>query len=392
MLEALTNASMATHPTRRQATVGYFVTFISLGLILAVLGPTLPALAKNTGISLGDAGFLFTARAIGALTGSAAASRLLDRLPGHLLMTGALVAIAVLLSFIPVVSHFWMLAAVVMLVGGIEILLHSGGNTLLIWAYRSEVGQVMNSMHFFFALGAFLSPVIVAQIITLSDDVTFAYWILAVLMLPAALWLVRVPSPASPATGDAEGDDRPDDYILVALIALFFALYVGAEASFGGWIYSYAIALQLSSEVVAAYLTSAFWGALMVGRLVSIPLADRFRPRTVLLLSVASAVVSVGVILVAAGSTLVVWVATFGVGLSLAAIFPTTMSLAERYTTVTGSVTGWFFVGASIGGMTIPWLTGQGFKTIGPHAVPAAILAVCIAAGLVLLLIVRRIL
>lgn len=391
MLETLTNTFTTTHPTRRAATVGYFGTFVSLGLILAVLGPTLPALAQNTGISLGDVGFLFTARAIGALIGALTSGRLLDYLPGHLLMAGAMVAIAALLGLIPMVSQFWMLGTVVLIVGAIEILLHSGGNTLLIWAYTSGVGPVMNGMHFFFGVGAFLSPIIVAQTITLSDDVTYAYWVLAVLMLPAALWLVRVPSPSSPATTDAERDARPD-YTLVALIVLFMMFYVGAEAAFSGWIYSYAVALQLSSEAVAAYLTSAFWGALMVGRLLSIPLANLFRPRTVLAYSVAGAIVSIGVIFVAAGSTLAVWAGTLGVGLSLAAVFPTTMSLAERHTTVTGRVAGWFFVGASIGGMTVPWLTGQGFEAFGPQVVPAAILAISTAAGLVLLLIWRRIL
>lgn len=390
MLETLTNPSATTHPTRRAATVGYFGTFISLGLILAVLGPTLPALAQNTGISLGAAGFLFTARAIGALIGAIAAGRLLDRVPGHLLMAGALVAVAALLSLIPVTSHVWILMAVVLLVGAIEILLHSGGNILLIWAYTSGVGPVMNGMHFFFGVGAFLSPIIVAQTITLSDDVTYAYWVLAALMLPAAVWLVRVPSPESPATTGTERDARPD-YTLVALIVLFVMFYVGAEAAFSGWIYSYAVALQFSSEAVAAYLTSAFWGALMAGRLLSIPLANLFRPRTVLAYSIAGAIVSIGAIFVAAGSTLVVWTGTIGIGLSLAAVFPTTMSLAERHTTVTGRVVGWFFVGASIGGMTVPWLTGQGFEVLGPQVVPAAILTVCTAAGLVLLTIWRRI-
>ncbi len=52
---------------------------------------------------------------------------------------------------------------------------------------------------------------------------------------------------------------------------LFFFLYVGAEVGFGGWIFTYAVALDLGSETAAAYLTSAFWGALTFGRLLTIP-------------------------------------------------------------------------------------------------------------------------
>jgi nitrate/nitrite transporter NarK len=35
--------------------------------------------------------------------------------------------------------------------------------------------------------------------------------------------------------------------------------------------------------------------------------------------------------------------------------------------TITGRVTGWFFVGASLGGMTLPWLIGQLFESVGPQ-------------------------
>ncbi len=102
------------------------------------------------------------------------------------------------------------------------------------------------------------------------------------MILPAAIWLWRLPSP--PALVSAEtGPARRVDHLLVALIALFFVLYVGAEVSFWGWIFTYAVALNLADETVAAYLTSTFWAALTFGRLVAIPIAIRFRPRTIML-------------------------------------------------------------------------------------------------------------
>jgi fucose permease len=70
----------------------------------------------------------------------------------------------------------------------------------------------------------------------------------------------------------------------------------------------------------------------------------------------------------------VVWLGTVGLGLSMASIFPTTLSLAERRMTITGQVTGWFFVGASAGGMALPWLIGQLFESVGPRVTVFAIL------------------
>ena len=41
--------------------------------------------------------------------------------------------------------------------------------------------------------------------------------------------------------------------------------------------------------------------------------------------------------------------------------------------TITGQVTGWFFVGASLGGMFWPWLIGQLFDANGPAVTMLAI-------------------
>jgi len=37
----------------------------------------------------------------------------------------------------------------------------------------------MNALHFFFGVGAFVSPIIVAQAILMTGDITWAYWVLA---------------------------------------------------------------------------------------------------------------------------------------------------------------------------------------------------------------------
>jgi fucose permease len=61
-------------------------------------------------------------------------------------------------------------------------------------------------------------------------------------------------------------------------------------------------------------------------------------------------------------------------GLGMASIFPTMIVLAESRMTVTGAVTGWFLVGSSAGGMTVPWLIGQLFESTGPRVTMLAIL------------------
>ncbi len=362
-------------------TTGYYAAFVALGMAGASLGPTLPDLAANTGTLLGEISFLFSARSLGYLLGSFLGGHLYDRVPGHPVMAMTLVVITVSMALVPLMSVLWILTTILLFIGVAEGTLDVGGNTLLVWVHGDQVGPFMNGLHFFFGVGAFLSPIIVAQTMSVSDDVRWAYWVLALLILPVAVWLLRLPGPTSrsdsrdAAAGAKDHDpDRARGQLLIFLVALFFFLYAGAEIGFGGWIFTYAVESGLSGETVAAYLTSAFWGALTLGRLVAIPIATRFRPRVILLADLAGALTSVGVTLLGSHSLTMTLVGAVGLGFSMASIFPTTLSLAERRLTITGRVTGWFFVGASSGGMTLPWVIGQLFEAAGPHTMMLAIL------------------
>lgn len=74
------------------------------------------------------------------------------------------------------------------------------------------------------------------------------------------------------------------------------------------------------------------------------------------------------------------WVGAIGMGLSMASVLPVIMSLAERRITITGQTTGWFFFGASIGAMSLPWFMGQLFERISPLATMVAIFITVLAA------------
>jgi fucose permease len=84
---------------------------------------------------------------------------------------------------------------------------------------------------------------------------------------------------------------------------------------------------------------------------------------------------SVLVVIVWPGAPAALWIGTFGAGFSMASLFPTMISFAGRHMTTTGKTTAWFFVGASSGGMIIPWLIGQWFESTGPRVTVFMILA-----------------
>lgn len=358
------DAARNSERTRIWTTAGYYVAFVTLGLSAAVMGPTLPSLAERTHVRLDEISILFAARSFGYLVGSILGGHSFDRVRGHPIVALMLLIMAATLALVPVISSLMILALVLLVLGIAESTVDVGCNSLLIWLYRRDVGPWMNGLHFAFGVGAFLSPIIVAQVILITRDITWVYWLLALFILPGVFWLPRLDSPV-PERSVQEKHTGSTPWGTVFLIACFVLLYVGAEMGFGGWVYTYATTLGLSDAATAAYLTAVFWGALTLGRLLSIPLAARMTPRAILFWDMVLSIASIGIIALWSGSALILWVGAVGAGLGMASIYPTMLSFAERRMTITGQITGWIFLGAGVGGMIVPWLIGQLFERMG---------------------------
>lgn len=386
---ALSAGATTQRPPARRLTAAYYLAFIVQGLVLAVLGPTLPYLADQTGVQLSQIGFLFTARAFGAVSGALFSGKLYDGQAGHRLMALTLLTFAICLALIPFTPLLWLLSLLLFALGLAQGTLDVGVNTMIVWLHGRRVAPYMNGLHFFFGIGAFLSPIIVAQVLLVTGAVRGSFWILALLTLPSLLWLLRYPTPRAPAVQAGATAAPPAQPGLVLLMAVLLALYVGAEMAFGGWIFSYLVALDLAGETTAAYLTSLFWGAFTVGRLLSIPLANRLRPRTILYGDLLGAALGIALLLFLRQSTIAIWIGVPLVGLCLASVFPTVLTFAGRRMTITAKITSAFFVGANLGAMTLPWLIGQLFTAIHPTTTMVAILIALALALLVLTLLLR---
>jgi FHS family Na+ dependent glucose MFS transporter 1 len=166
----------------------------------------------------------------------------------------------------------------------------------------------------------------------------------------------------------------------VFLIAVFFFLHVGAEIAYGSWVFSYAVTLGLADETGAAYLNSAYWGALTTGRMVGILLSMKLKPRWMLLFDIGGGMLAMGLVLLRVGSPVFLWGGSMLLGFSLASLFATSINFAEANMHISGSVTSWFLVGGGVGGMFFPWLVGQLFESVGPVVLPIMILGVLLLA------------
>lgn len=391
--------------TRLTITATYYAAFIILGLTTASLGPLLPSLADQTLVRLSQVSILFTTRSLGYLLGSLLGGRIYDRREGHPVIAVALILVAICLASIPAIPLLWGMALIMVLLGGAEGSTDVGGNTLLIWLHGKKVPPFMNGLHFFFGVGSLISPLIIAWAILASNQYSWALWLVALLIIPVVINLLRLPSPVSPhreiqdvKTGPVVRNRNPEKNrrSVVFLFVLFFMTAIGAEMSFGGWIYTFAVQTGLATTQSAAYLTSAFWAAFTLSRLGSITLANRITIRAYLIFSLVGCTLSLILLntlrFLGTGSTAqaVLWSGAALFGISIATVFPNTMSFAGERIHISGQVTSLFFVGVSTSGMFLPWLIGQYFESAGPYSV-MVIIFLAMLLGLVFFALVDRI-
>lgn len=365
----------------------YAICFVSLGLCMPLLGVLLPYLAGKIGVSLGQISFLFTTGSLGYMAGSAGGGRLFDKFDGHGLMIIGLLIMVLVGILIPLVPWFYLLLFVVFLFGIGRGVVDIGGNVNLLWIFHSDAGPYMNALHFSFGVGAFLSPILIHQVMIRTDGLLiWPFWVISVLCLPGIIGLKILKSPKNhEPIVSLEQKTTTIDFKLITLLIILCFLYASIEVGFSGWIFTYSTELEIVSETAGSFMTSVFWGALTLGRLLSIPIAKRIKTSHLLIGNFILGILFLGLILIYPLNPAILWIGSTGLGFALSSVFPTLMTLAETRQKMSGGVTGLFFLGASSGGIVTPMLLGQIFEYIGSYQMIMTLFAILCTGFLVLI-------
>ena len=144
------------------------------------------------------------------------------------------------------------------------------------------------------SLGSSVAPFIIAGVMKLApkgSEVYYSFLILAFLILIKSFPLLFAPSPEinraeekdSKTTGSDRGKCLPKDQlayvVMVGTISTLLFIYVGAEVTYGGWIYTYAVQIYEISPPESAIISSAFWSAITIGRLIAGKGHEYYYPR-----------------------------------------------------------------------------------------------------------------
>jgi FHS family Na+ dependent glucose MFS transporter 1 len=353
-------------------TIGYFGVYLLIGVIIASLGPTLPALAENVGVGFATISLLFMARSFGYFAGSLLGGTLYDLLNGHHLLIFFIILSMVALAFVPTAGTIFLLAFLFVLIGMAQGGLDVGSNTLLVRARGANVGTYLNAMFFFAGIGSFLIPIYLG-----NASLAWGYRGISLALIPIALWVFLTPAPEIPQQADEKsaGGKLSQPLLYIAFVLLAF-IFIGSEVSYGGWLFTYFASSGLGSEETAYTLNSIFWMAIMLGRLISIPVVARFKLERIIFVYLLGAVLSAAILYFLRAHAFAVWVGSIGMGLSMSALFPSTYTLVQQRMKLSGKLTGMVWAMGSLGAMTLPWLIGQRIEQVGPASLMQTMLIV----------------
>lgn len=271
----------------------------------------------------------------------------------------------------------------------------TGGNVLILNTWGEQAGPHLQALHFSFAAGAFVSPIIAKLMFGHSSDNAsistplmsghaskaigailqfsqpkstplasmWAYTVIGAFTLLVSLifFILYFCSPtASNGTKTSTGKQSFSKHhsTLIFLLSLFFFFYVGSEVAYGSFIFTYAKDYANMDQTLAAGLNSLFWGTFAAGRGLAIFFATCLSPGTLILLSLVGTTVSSLLLLLFSLNDPVLWTCTALYGVSMSTTFPSGISWVEQYTTVTGRSAAVFVVGAALGEMVLPSLLG----------------------------------
>ncbi|GAB1295041.1 Major facilitator superfamily domain-containing 4B4 [Apodemus speciosus] len=335
---------------------------IDHGMTVAILGPTFPDLARNVNRNVSSLSEIFVGRALGYFCGSVAGGVLFDCMDHFLLLGMSMLTTTIGLYLTPLCA-----------------------NVLILALWGDKGAPHMQALHFSFALGAFLAPLLAklawgttasAQnhtesdfgplmlnrsskaasdaVLAVPDDMNllWAYVSIGTYVLVVSVFLFglfcKKRSKQKKSSASAQGARRAKYHrALLSLLFLFFFFYVGAEVTYGSYVFSFATSHVGMEESEAAGLNSVFWGTLQPAG-----------AWPMIVLSNIGSLVSTFLLVLFDKSPLCLWIATSVYGASMATTFPSGISWIEQYTTLTGKSAAFVVIGGTVGEMAIPAVIG----------------------------------
>jgi MFS transporter, FHS family, glucose/mannose:H+ symporter len=352
------------------------VTFLLIGVLAASYGPLLEHLVPRFGISLPQAGSVFSAHFAGALIGVFVSIWAMERVSGRIAVWAALACLAVGCAGVALAPSWPAFLAGVFVIGlgfgGLDLSL----NQLVAFSEGPRRSALLNGLNSAYGFGSVAGPILISRLS--QDHLTALYGgaaALAVVLIPAVAGIQGY-LPVAPRKSNRDREATVASrrgMWLVAIFVVAFIFYVGVETGVGGWMPSHLESVGIQS-LEAASITSGFWLALAIGRLLATLIPDSVPPPVIV--TSGSAIASVALLVALSGRAApFAYVVT---GLAIAPIFPTALAWLAKLRPRDSRATSWMFPATMVGGGVIPPAIGIAIGWFGIGWAPAILSAVAI--------------
>ena len=341
------------------------------GMILVILSPALKDVLHTLNAGAQGGGILFFSYFIGGTLSTLTISWLARFLPSlRILQISCVLCGAGLFGFS--CSHSMGQAVLFyFLVGGMNAILIAFPGALLAKQHGVRSGRAISLLYTFFATGVMLCPFVSGFLLSKAISWQGIFQAMAIICLAYAC-LVFFSS--LPSMKGSEGlnrsslrEARKGDRGLLVGVVLLNALYIGGETSVIGWVVYYLLETFADGTSVfrASRVLTYFWMAMILGRIITALVIERFGSFTTLLTLVTGGIL-VWICAMATRDLVVAEVLFSLTGLFFSGIFPVIASYAGRFPARhTGLVFSVILAGGGLGGAIYPFLVGWIAETGG---------------------------
>src|SRR5947209_9595688 len=143
--------------------------------------------------------------------------------------------------------------------------------------------KLLNYLHAFYGIGALLGPLVASALLAIHWEWNTVYLVWCVLSMPLVIGSAILLRPQLLDISSQQVEQHVSGNVAVAALklsvvwlgALFLFLYVGAEVGVGNWGYSFLFYDRHLRALLAAWVMSAYWLSLTLGRFLLSSLANQ---------------------------------------------------------------------------------------------------------------------
>jgi MFS family permease len=334
-------------------------------MVIGLLGPSLPAMVADLGITYAQAGFFFTVLSFGSLIGTSLGAIASDYLSRKLLFGACVLVLSAGLFVLGLMPTYVLVALVIFLLSLTGSPIGAIGQSIMLGMFPDKRERYLSYMTFFGAIGNLVAPIIVSLNFTASLSWRWPFMETAVIAFIVFIGLIATPIPAAAPV------HRPEKLVTImrnrgvlsSAVLIFFS--VGADLGFSYWLAEYFkselhASLRMASSVVGIYLVG-----IILGRILVPAFLKKISARANLIMGLGIGLASIiPFILVPSVPLKIVLCALYGFGMG--PVFPLLVARASReFPSQSGAVTGVLYGCLSLGGMVFPLVVGALAGTAG---------------------------